>query len=479
MAISTTGVTRYDMNNNAATDVTAALGNASLTALSGVLKDVYLPAFNNTLYFDNKFTRLIETAAAKLDATGRRIIGYFKTKRSTGVGPIEEGGTFVDATPVGGIQGWEWLKYQNMYVEFTGPALATVQAGQGSYIDLVQEHIESLMDSSRIHLERQLMGAGDGVLAKVAALPGSDSANIPVTGPAFFDTQYLELGLGVKIIAPVTGTTVSLRQTDDTSNVDATGNIAALTTGNKRTSTYGTMSIGLTVDIDDTTVAANDWIVKKTAYGTLVDGSSAYTCLEPNGLMNLVSDGSSTCSSFYGTENTDNFKMSWNLDRTSAANSVLKSVTYNIADELDEENLLAVLIEAENLHQAQPNLAIFSPRAILKYFLNNRADRRFNTMTAFEWTGGYKGLGIQLGDKQLMLTSMPSVPTGIGFMINTADFAFVRPTGWSGYRWLTGAGGDILTQKEGSDNKFASAVDYFNFVCTNPAKQIKLYVITE
>jgi hypothetical protein len=80
---------------------------------------------------------------------------------------------------------------------------------------------------------------------------------------------------------------------------------------------------------------------------------------------------------------------------------------------------------------------------------------------------------------KLMLTTLASVPTGTGFLINTSDFAFMRPPGWDGYRWLTGDSGNILTQKQGTDSQFATAVDYWNFVCMDPGKQIKLYGILE
>jgi hypothetical protein len=95
------------------------------------------------------------------------------------------------------------------------------------------------------------------------------------------------------------------------------------------------------------------------------------------------------------------------------------------------------------------------------------------------WVGGYTGLGIQLGNRQYMLTELGSVPEGIAFLINTNDFAFMRPPGRSGYEWLTGDGGDIIRKKEASDNYFASAVDYMQFVCFDPGKQCKMYAITE
>jgi hypothetical protein len=78
-----------------------------------------------------------------------------------------------------------------------------------------------------------------------------------------------------------------------------------------------------------------------------------------------------------------------------------------------------------------------------------------------------------------MVTGLNSCPTGIGFLINTGDFSFIRPPGWSGYRWLQSSGGGILNQKEASDVRFATAVDYWQFCCNVPDRQIKLYNITE
>jgi hypothetical protein len=49
----------------------------------------------------------------------------------------------------------------------------------------------------------------------------------------------------------------------------------------------------------------------------------------------------------------------------------------------------------------------------------------------------------------------------------------------SGYKWLTDSNGSVLMQKETSDQKFASAVAYWNFTCQKPDKQLKLIGITE
>ncbi|MCE5185030.1 MAG: hypothetical protein LLF76_02770 [Planctomycetaceae bacterium] len=465
MTMPTTAVRRVDMNSGAYT-------NASLDSLEGVLKDVYLPGFNNTLWFDNKFTGMIEQAAAKLDATGRRIIGAFKTQRSGGVGPMEEGGTFRKSVPVDGIQGWEWLKYSNMYVEFTGPALATVQSGQGSYIDIVDDHMTSMLDSAKLDVERILMGDGSG---KIATVVSADAATnvITVKGDAFFDTQFLEPGMWIEVHNPAAMGTC--RQYDATATNIAM-QITSVTKGNKRTGTNGTITVAQDIAAGST-IAKNDIITREKAYGQ-IHGAGTF-CLEPSGLLNLVSDGADHTADGGANETGDAYKYIWNTDRTLAANTPLKSIVTAIGGELDEESLLTVLIETENQYQANPNLLVVTPRAMLKYFLNTKDDRRFNTMSAMDWVGGYKGMGIQLHDRQLMLTSLNSLKTGTGFLMNTGDFAFIRPVGRSGYQWLTQGSGGILTQKENSDCKFATAVDYWSFTCQKPDKQIKLINITE
>jgi hypothetical protein len=477
---------RVDMNADSQTAAQSALGASSLSDLSGVLKDVYLPGITNTLFFDNKFTRLIKNEAGNIDASGRRIVKAFETQRGGGLGPMEEGGDFVKSRSIDGFQGWEWLKYCNMYVEFTGPAIATVQAGVGSYLDVVDSHMQSMAQAAQLDLERILMGCGDGRLAQLNVLPTADSATLTIKGPGFFDSQFIEDGMRIDVIAPVTtsATAYTIRHWNASSTASGL-TINSHTTGNKRTSTKGSITIDQTLDIDVDDFADGDWIIRENAYGE-VNNDGVSQCLEQNGLCNLVSDGLSDTVRGFSDDNgwlptdesTENYTKIWNTGRSSYANQ-LRSISYNINDELDEENLLSVLIEAENQHQSDPNILIVTPRAVLKYFMNMRDDRRFNTMEAMDWTGGYTGLGIQLGDKKLMVTGLNSCPTGIGFLINTGDFSFVRPPGWSGYRWLQSSGGGILNQKEASDTRFATAVDYWQFVCNVPDRQIKLYNITE
>lgn len=450
--ITTTSTTRADMGED--------------LVLDGYLKDVYGPGITNTLFLDDGFTRLIKKSTRGLQgatARGRRIIRQFATQRSAGVGPIAEGGDFRDSVPVDGAQGTEWIKHLNLYFSLSGPVIRTVKEGEGSYVDSINEHVRTIGESAKLDLERQLMGQQDGRLCQINDSTPTGTT-LSISGPAFFDTQFVEAGTYIEARNPAYGTP-TLR-TYDGSNSAMT--IASVTQGNKRSSaTAGTITVDQTIT-GGGTIADGDWITRKNAYRST-------TSLEINGLMNLISDGSTNTGTYIGTENTANFTDVWSLDRTTPGNEYLQSFIFDVAGALDEQVVLGVLIEMENQVKATPNLFIVDPRSLADYFLGTMDDRRFNTMDSLTWVGGYKGLGVQIGSYRLMLTSLSSVPKGYAYIINTNNFAFITAT--NGYEWLT-KGGRILTQKEGSDNQFATAVNDIQFVCYDPARQGKLHGIT-
>jgi hypothetical protein len=459
------------------------------TALDGLLKDVYLPGLTNTVYDDPSFMGLIAQGFGEVDATGRQLIHAFETQRAGGYGSFAEGGNFKNNVPIDGFQAVEWIKYMNLYFELTGPAMATVVEGEGAYVDIVERHVSSIARTAKNQAERMFTGQGNAKLCTLNAEPadatGADAANrmvLVVDGVAFFDTQFVQKGIEFQVVNPVV-TTPTVRSSDGTAvGTDATTlfTVNDFTKGSKRTSTNGTITLPIGVAYDTNgTMAANDIVCLKESYAAAVPQgmASGNKCLEPNGLDNLVSDGKSN------SETGNEFAYSWNTLRyhaSSAYNEELQSHMYDAANqELDEEMLLESIMENSAIHQGNPNLLMVSARAMLKYFLNSKEDRRFNTMDAMAWTGGYSGMGIQLGSKKLMLTTVNSAPTGKGFLINTNDFMFLRPPGMSGFKWLTGEAGGVMTQKQGYDSQFASAVDYVQMVCFDPGRQTKIFDIAE
>lgn len=439
--------------------------------LDGLLKDVYLPTLTETVFNDDRFTRLIERTSDNIDYEGQRVKHTFETQRSAGVGAIAEGGQWVRSVPVKGQQGSETIKYLNAYLELTGPVIEAARSDRGTVGgNIVTRHFRTNIVSARNNMERMLMGAADGVIGTLTDADPTGTAS-GFDGRAYFDTQHVEPGMWIEVRAPVYGA-AALRELS--AGVPAITSIVSATKGDRATATRGTITTAAPLDAAGNTVAQGDWVCREGAWDP-----TGTVCQEINGLRNLISDGVADCG--FGDEDTPNFATAWGLSR--AANPYLISHVQNVNAELTEDILLDVLLVLENQNQATPNLFLCTPRALKEYFLNEVGTagagiRRFNTVDAMEWVGGYTGAGIQLGSTKLMLTALPSVPYKHAFVLNTNDFAFAQ-MGTDGFRWVLGDSNNVLVQSHGRDTKFASAVCYMQFVCYDPGRQAKLYNVVE
>jgi hypothetical protein len=465
--VTTTSTTRSDLGGD--------------TGLTGFMKDQYLPGLVDTIFHDKELLNVFQPVVVDITSSGRRFVVGWDTQSAGGIGSIAEGGDFVKNVSIGGAQGYDVMKTDNLYFDFSGPATRTVQEGEGSYVDPVGHTLQSILKMYQMDVTRKLFGAGNAELAKVTSVTTANPGVITLTGPAFSETYWLNIGHWYNVVNPSAGSTQ--RTVDGASAVDF--QIDSVTPGNKRTSAAATATMSVAYSGGGFTAA--DWIVRRNSFL-----STGNTCLEQNGLMNLISNGSEATGGYYGTESGNNFKYVWpsrysattelcGKDRTTAGNEFLNSQMFGVNGVLTEDMLLTAIMENEAVYRGKPNMLICSSRAFVKYFQGSKDDRRFYTMDAMDWVGGVKGLGIQLGQTKLMLSPMHGCPSGYGFMINTGDFAIARPAGQSefGPIWLTGEGGSIIRQKEGSDAKFASAAHDYQFVCKDPGRQCKLYGITE
>jgi hypothetical protein len=320
------------------------------------------------------------------------------------------------------------------------------------------------MINAKNDMERQLMGSGDAVMCTLTNSATVDKVDGVLTVNAtnfdtkfeggFFPTQFLRKGQVVDIcLAASPGT--------------AESNFTALTVVGWDTFSVRLQEAGDTSGTD-TLAAAAHVITPYKAYGQINATDTIVTtgtgCLEINGMKNLVDNGV-----LHGIWGRDDAK----ADSTKRPD-FMKSYQEDLSGtgELTEDKLLIYLMNMQYQFQADPNLLLVSPKAVLEYFTEFESNRRFNTFDSLEIVGGYKGMGIQLGTKKLMLTSVGSMPNDHAYMINTGDFAFATMT--NGYEWVNQGGGQVMTQKEGSDGKFATAVNYLNFICNDPYKQMKI-----
>lgn len=445
------------------------------TSLDGLLKNVYLPTMQRTAYDDTRFSELIPKKT--IPGGGNQIIHFASTQRAEGVGAFSEGGDWVTNVPIKGKQMAENVKYINAYIALTGPVIKAANSGQKSAVNVVTESFRSNIRAYKNNFDRMLMGTKSGYCGRVSAI--SSGTSITVTNTSFPQAPYF-----ADMFMPVGGRFESA--TFDSAGINSSGHNNSgdsLTTFVVDSVTSRDLSAGTSVLVikdssgnvysaaGTTDVAVGDFFFREGAYGSA--GTSAVTfanILEINGLSNLVSDGTNN------SETTANYTTIWGLTRTSYW--YLQSLTKDFSSaRLDENNLLELMMDLQFSRQASPNLLLTTPKVEHQYFKETtEGNRRFNNVGPMDFVGGRRRMGIQLGEWQLILTSLGACPSQTLFIINTNDYAFSENAPMN---WVLGDGGNILVQSHTGDNKFASAVHYVNFVCFDPYRQAKGYSIAE
>ena len=446
------------------------------TNYDGLLKKVYLPTMQKTAYDDVRLTSLIRSET--IPGGGNHIVHFAHTQRAESVGGISEGGNWVTNVPIKGKQMTENVKYFNAYISLTGPVIDAAKDGSKSAVNAVKESFRTNIRAYKNNFDRMLMGNQSGYCGRVSAITSGTSITVTLTSfpqAPYFADMFLPIGARMQ---SGTFTTTGLNSSGHNNSGSGVYPFYVHSRISQDLSA-GTSVMAFTYDGTNvyaeggtTDVEVGDFFFREGAYGTA--GTSAVTWAnnrEMNGIANLVSDGSSN------SETTGNYTTIWGKTRTDSGYWYLQSLMNDFSNvRLDEDNLTAMMMDLQYTRQANPNLLLTTPKATRMYFNENKDNRRFNSVGPMDFVGGYRRMGIQLGEWQLILTSLGACPQNTLFIINTNDFAFVenRPM-----HWRLGDGGNVLVQSHTGDNQFASAVHYVNFVCFNPYTQGKGFSISQ
>lgn len=438
--IPTTGQTRMDFQAS--------------TTLDGLLKNVYIPALNNVTFHATPLMEMFGDFGGTIDFAGNKIIKAFKTQGAGGFGGIAEGGDWVASRNQKGFQGFERIKYLNAYVSLTGPAARTVRQGEAGYVDALSSAMDDTLKHARMQMERIIGGRGNGVLCEatitdadlVASTPNS-CTGVAGTYGGYTPVQWLQDGMVVDVQRTI-GTDTTIKEAVISSVDYATGTFVITP---KSGSTTLTLSAKSTIYL----VLANAY-GQREVDGVLEQGNSTETgCLEPNGLANLVDDQTQI----------------WGHARSSYPWALKSKVVAAGSAELDEELMMGWILDMVNIQQSVPNVCVVDPKSRLKYFSNRKEDRRFD-MPVIDTPFGFRSTGVVIDQYTLMLQSLSSLTPGTLYMLNTNAFKFAKAT--NGFEWVTDGLGGVFRQKEGSDNLYASAINYMNFVCEDPKGQMKV-----
>lgn len=455
------------------------------STVDGLLKNVYIPALNNVTFHAIPLVTMFGDFGGTIDFVGNKIIKAFKHQGAGGFGGISEGGDWVQGKNQKGFQGHERLKFLNAFFTLTGPAARTVKEGQGAYVDAISSAMDDTLRLAKMQMERIVGGSGTGELCRFAV--GAANATLQVghylkvvagasdttpaanctasAGGAYTKAQWLCEGLRVNAV--IDGNFDSEIPTADFVN-DANGARATFEVSmvDYDNATFAlklvTPSSGTSGNVDVAAEMASDTIVLvlENSYGEIegAGGADSDHCLEPNGLYNLIDDGTTHANI-------------WNLARTAYPRALKSKYTAAASAELDEELMMGYVLDMANIRQAVPEVCVVDPKSRLKYFSNRKEDRRFD-MPVLDTSFGFRSLGVTIDQYTMILQSVASLKPGSMMLIKASDFKWAKAT--DGFVWVTNENGGIVRQREASDNLYASAVNYCNLVCENPHQQMKV-----
>lgn len=384
-----------------------------LTRVTDVLKQGYLPAFDNQLTVEpSAFMEKI----GKENLTNAMLTGAAPIGINGGFGFGAEG----SATPSAGALSYDAYKLsaKDMYVDIQ-MSHKTVLLGQqnvSSIVDVVANEVESSYQSAKWNVSRALFGNGSGKLATLKAEVTATATTIKVDA-----VDKLIEGLMIDIYAPSTETPAVK---------------CARIKSINRVPTDGAYTVTLTAQAGG--AAANGgFITVQGSYNREITGLGA--------IFDHVA-----CPTIYGLSKADH--------------EYLKPYTQDAGNELNDMVLYDGVKYARDYKNAKIDLIMMGDsafRAYRQYLIESQvtvvnANRKF--------TGGAAGITVLVGDQQVDVVNERFVPADKAWGVDTTAFKFHRTP----FDFATYNGSSAFELIDGSSIYRALLASYGELVCKNP-----------
>lgn len=385
-----------------------------LTRVTDVLKQGYLPAFDNQLTVEpSAFMEKI----AKENLTNAMLTGAAPIGINGGFGYGAEG----SATPSAGALSYDAYKLaaKDMYVDIQ-LSHKTVLLGQNnvsSIVDVVANEVESSYQSAKWNVSRSLFGDGTGKLATLGAAVENTSTTIKVN-----DVSKLIEGLMIDIYgagAATPGVTC-----------------ARIKSINRVKGGDGFYTVTLTAQAGG--AATN---------GGFVTVQGSYN-REITGLGAIFDH--TACPTLYGLSKADH--------------EYLKPYTQDAGNDINDMVLYDGVKYARDYKNAKIDLIMMGDgafRAYRQYLIESQvtvvnANRKF--------TGGAAGITVLVGDQQVDIVNERFVPENTAWGVDTTAFKFHRTP----FDFATYNGSSAFELINGSSIYRALLASYGELVCKNP-----------
>ena len=437
---------------------------ATLSSYDEVLKTFYLPAIQEQLNHDTILADLIDVNEEDVSGREAKIeMGYGKT---TGIGARGDGEALPAANYQKHKQATVPMQYNYGRIQVSGPTIAATRDERGAYAKVLDREIQGVVRDLKKDINRQLWGAGHGLLVRWRSTGSDTSYTIQkkyrgnsAGGDGFgstFGAKYIDTG---DPLTPVVATISSA--TTGTYVVDAT-DIAPSAIA--KSADYDTLTV---TDPSVTEAVGTFYVQFNNAVANLgAEGQAAgVNRKEMMGLRGIVTDTDLDNISFNDGTNTgltvndplqglavatyDWFTATVD-SHTSGRYAGQRALTLNLMDKMFDS------VEEEAGQNYGPDL-ILTTRALRREYTDLcRADRRFvNTMTL---DGGWKAIDYN----GVPFTVDNDAIDGEIYFLTTKDINLYR---MSDYDWMN-KDGAVLSRVSGYDAYEAVLFRYAELGCS-------------
>ena len=426
------------------------MGSVTLSTYDEILKTFYLPAIQDQLNHTTILSDLIDVNEEDVSGKDAKIEMHYG--RTTGTGARGDGETLPAANYQKHKQATVPMKYNYGRIQVSGPTIAATREERGAYAKALDTEIKGIVTDLKQEVNRQLWGAGYGVLARWRSSESATSYTLQkkyrgnsVGGDGFgstFGAKYLnERGDGTPVVLSSMSSASAATYTVDDTDI-------AVSAVDESAAEYDT----ITVTNPNVVEAAGTFYVRfSNAVASLgAPAANGGHRKEMMGLRGIVTDTDlDEISANDGTDTglgindplqgLDVDSYPWfkaNVDAHSSGRYAgQRALTFNLMDKMFDR------IEEKAGKDYGPDL-ILTTRALRREYTDLcRADRRFvNTMTL---DGGWKAIDFN----GVPFTVDNDAIDGEIYFLTTKDLALYR---MSDYDWMN-KDGAILSRVSGYD----------------------------
>lgn len=172
------------------------MAGATLTTLSNILKDYYLPPVVEQL--NNEVLLLQRLEKRDQELFGNQAIVPLHTGRSGGIGARPESG----ALPAPGNQVYKKAVYDLKYlygrVRVSGPSMAKTASEAGAFLQSLKSELDGIRNDLRKDVSRQVYGDGTAIVAALTG-GGTGTATLTLSSDEPLRHGFLYVGMTVDI----------------------------------------------------------------------------------------------------------------------------------------------------------------------------------------------------------------------------------------------------------------------------------------